>query len=45
MGNRVPLKINTGIDLVTRENVDEAMAEAQNISLKDANLRQYGIGQ
>jgi ribose transport system substrate-binding protein len=45
LGNRVPLKINTGIDLVTRENVDEAMAEAQNISLKDANLKKYGIGQ
>jgi ribose transport system substrate-binding protein len=45
MGNRVPLKINTGIDLVTRENVDEAMAEATNITLKDANLKKYGIGQ
>jgi ribose transport system substrate-binding protein len=45
MGNRVPLKINTGIDLVTKENIDDALAEAKNISLKDANLKKYGIGQ
>jgi len=45
MGNRVPLRINTGIDLVTSENVEEALAEARNISLKDANLKKYGIGQ
>ena len=45
MGNRVPLKINTGIDLVTKDNVNDALAEAKNISLKDANLKKYGIGQ
>jgi ABC-type sugar transport system substrate-binding protein len=45
LGNRVPLKTNTGIDLVTRDNVDDALAEAKNISLKDANLKKYGIGQ
>jgi ribose transport system substrate-binding protein len=44
MGNRVPLRVNTGIDLVTRENVDDALAEARNITLKDANLRRLGIG-
>ncbi|MDR0383070.1 MAG: substrate-binding domain-containing protein [Spirochaetaceae bacterium] len=45
MGNRVPLKINTGIDLITKENVDDAIAEAQNFTLKDPNLKKYGIGQ
>ncbi|GHV28511.1 ribose ABC transporter substrate-binding protein [Spirochaetia bacterium] len=45
LGNRVPLKINTGIDLVTAANVDDALAEAKNISLKDAALKKYGIGQ
>ncbi|MDR1256625.1 MAG: substrate-binding domain-containing protein [Spirochaetaceae bacterium] len=45
MGNRVPLKVNTGIDLITKENVDDAIAEARNFSLKDPNLKKYGIGQ
>jgi ABC-type sugar transport system substrate-binding protein len=45
LGNRVPLIVNTGIDLVTKDNVDAALAEAKNITLKDANLKKYGIGQ
>lgn len=45
MGNRVPLKINTGIDLITKDNVDEAIAEAAHFTLKDPNLKKYGIGQ
>jgi ribose transport system substrate-binding protein len=45
LGNRVPLIVNTGIDLVTKDNVDAALAEARNITLKDANLKKYGIGQ
>lgn len=45
LGNRVPLKINTGIDLITQANVADALAEAKSISLKDAVLTKYGIGQ
>jgi ribose transport system substrate-binding protein len=45
LGNRVPLKVNTGIDLITKENVDDAIAEAANFTLKDPNLKKYGIGQ
>jgi ribose transport system substrate-binding protein len=45
LGNRVPQKVNTGIDLVTKDNVDAALAEATNITLKDTNLKKYGIGQ
>ncbi|MDR1785742.1 MAG: substrate-binding domain-containing protein, partial [Spirochaetaceae bacterium] len=45
LGNVVPAITNTGIDLITKENIDDHIAANKNFSIKDARLKAYGIGQ